>query len=416
MEPLQTETPEKIAGGVSVRSAGRVDLSRVVHPSRIPSGIGELDRVLGGGWVPGCVVLLGGEPGIGKSTLLLQASLAMAGAGKRVLYASGEESESQIALRAHRVAKNGTDGLELICTNRVKDVVSALDGQDLLVADSVQTLVSDAEDGVQGSPSQVRAVALALINIAKERGLPVVLVGHITKSGELAGPKILEHMVDAVLHFSGEATSACRMLRGSKNRYGSVDETGLFEMEEDGLREIADASGLFWDASDSGVPGVAVTAVLEGTRPFMSEIQALAAQTPFPYPKRACRGMDVSRIQLLLAVLERRVGVTALSHDMYANAVGGLQIRDPGADLAISMAMGSALLAKPLPPRWCFLGEVGLAGEIRPVSRCALKVREAQRLGFTTVVVSARENGLPKVSSVVAAKSLRDAFSLAGLT
>ena len=363
------------------------DLARVPPPKRVPSGIEELDRVLGGGWIAGSVALLAGEPGVGKSTLLLQACASMAASGKRVLYVSGEESPSQVALRAKRL-KAGDSGFSLVCREGVQEILPMLSGFDFAVFDSVQAMRHPESPGWPGTPGQVRSVAQAVMEEAKASDCAVVLVGHITKDGQIAGPKLLEHMVDVVLHFSGEKTSPYRHVRGVKNRYGSTDELGVFEMGEAGLEGIPDPGRLYWNEATSPIPGTAMTVVLEGSRPFVAEIQSLSCATPFPYPKRTARGIAGSRLGLLLAVLERRGGVGARSMDVFMNVVGGLYLEDPAADLAVCMSLASSLVDRSLPRNRVFIGEVGLGGEVRPVPHVPSRLKEISRLGFSTVVMS----------------------------
>ncbi|MFA0889313.1 MAG: DNA repair protein RadA [Synergistales bacterium] len=383
---------EEITGSAGSGASGKrgpivCSLSDVTPPRRIPSGIEELDRVLGGGWVTGSVALLAGEPGVGKSTLLLQACASMSAAGSRVLYVSGEESSSQVALRGHRLGASSA-GFSLVCQEDLKGILPMLPNFDFAVFDSVQAMRHDDVPGWPGTPGQVRAVAQEISEEAKRCGCATVLVGHITKDGQIAGPKLLEHMVDVVLHFSGDKTSPYRHVRGVKNRYGSTDELGVFEMAESGLEGIPDPSRLYWNEATSPMPGTAMTVVLEGSRPLVAEIQSLACATPFPYPKRTARGVAVSRMGLLLAVLERRGGMGSRSMDVFMNVVGGLSIEDPAADLAVCVSLASALTDRPLDRNFVFIGEVGLGGEVRPVPRSMSRLKEAARLGFTTVVMS----------------------------
>ncbi|MDD2206498.1 MAG: DNA repair protein RadA [Aminobacterium sp.] len=387
-----------------------VNIIDVNPPQRLTSGITELDRVLGGGWVTGGVVLLGGQPGIGKSTLLLQVCGAMSSKGKRILYISGEESASQVALRAKRLNAL-RNNIDLFCDTDLDAALHHVDGHDFVVLDSVQAMKSSDEDGWPGTPSQVRAVAQRCIDSAKKTGIPFVLVGHITKEGRIAGPMLLEHMVDAVLLFSGEDVSAYRMIRGTKNRYGNTDELGIFEMTEKGLIAVDDPSGLYWNKADASVPGVAVTVITEGSVSLMAEIQALANVTTFPYPKRTSRGIDVNKVHLLSAVLEKRGKVACAMFDIYMNVTGGLVIKDPGADLAIAIALASSVRDFSLPSDCCFLGEVGLAGEIRPVGRVGARLREAGRLGFKKAVISAQQKGeFPKEVEICRVSSLHEAL------
>lgn len=389
-----------------------ISLQDVTSPVRLPSGMDELDRVLGGGWVPGGVVLLGGEPGIGKSTLLLQVCAALASENRSVLYISGEESASQVALRARRLGAS-TENLHLVCDERITGALESMGDYAFVVVDSVQALRADGEDGWPGTPSQVRAVAQECIEKAKLLGVPCVLVGHITKQGNLAGPKMLEHMVDVVLLFSGERTSSHRILRAVKNRYGSVDEAGIFDMGDRGLIPVADPGHLFWNSGTEPASGVALTVALEGTRPLVTEVQALACPTPFQYPKRTSSGIEVNRLHLLLAVLEKRCGLSCRNSDVYVNVAGGFQIRDTGADLALCMALASSNLDISLESGCCFLGEVGLAGEIRPTGRAGQRVREARRMGFSRVVLSVGEkDDFPRGIEVVRVGELRRALEV----
>lgn len=389
------ETLSKSGELVSRPAARPIATLDVVPDERIPSGIEELDRVLGGGWIKGGVVLLGGEPGVGKSTLLLQVCSMMARADKKVLYISGEESASQLALRARRlgvVEKN----VDLLCDGDLTSMLGAAADYDFLVIDSVQSFRLDDENGWAGSPSQVRAAATVCAAAAKRSSIPTVMVGHITKQGQIAGPKVLEHMVDVVLLFSGERTSSHRLLRAEKNRYGSTDELGIFEMTSGGLSPVQDPSHLYWNAADNSVSGVAIGVPLEGTRPLLAEIQALSSTTPFPYPKRTARGIETNRLQLLLAVLERRCGLFSRTSDVYANVAGGLTLDDPATDLAICAALASSLKDAPVPSDTCFIGEIGLAGEVRPASKTHLRIREAARLGMKTAIVSARDRNITR--------------------
>ncbi len=404
------ELPEKKLPGVpETRNFSPVQVLDVAEVSRLSSQIDELDRVLGGGWVPGGVTLLAGDPGIGKSTLLLQACGAMARKGKRILYVSGEESLSQIASRARRIDAL-SPSLDLCAEENPDRFLTSLGNYDFLVVDSVQAMRLGEVESWPGTPTQVRESARVCIAASKAQGVPLVLIGHVTKGGAIAGPKLLEHMVDTVLTFGGDENQGLRVLRASKNRFGSTREMGLFEMRQEGLFPVDDPGLLFWNREEEGIPGVSFGIVLEGSRSFIVEIQALACETPFPYPKRATRGVDNSRVQLLLAVLEKRCGYPSQKMDMYVNVAGGLNIKDPGADLALALAMGSSLKERPLPERSCFLGEVGLAGEIRPTPQGEQRLREAFRVGFTRAYVSKRakipedmENFVVRLSHLVQA-------------
>ncbi|MBV9141628.1 MAG: DNA repair protein RadA [Pseudonocardiales bacterium] len=354
------------------------------------TGVTELDRVLGGGLVPGAVVLLAGEPGVGKSTLLLEVAHRCALAGRRALYVSGEESTGQVRLRAQRTGALHEE-LFLAAESDLAAVLGHLDAvePDLLIVDSVQTMACAGVEGSPGGVSQVRAVASALISTAKQRGLPVVLVGHVTKDGTVAGPRVLEHLVDVVLQFEGDRHSTLRMVRGIKNRFGAADEVGCFELTDDGIIGLPDPSGLFLTHRDGAVPGTAVTVVVEGKRPLLGEVQALVAESALANPRRAVSGLDSSRVAMILAVIERRGGVRLAGSDVYTATVGGMRVVEPAADLAVALAVASAASDLLLPPNTVALGEVGLAGELRPVTGLRRRLVEAARLGFRHALVPA---------------------------
>ena len=372
------------------------NISRAIDvkaPERICTGISEFDRVLGGGLVSGSVVLIGGQPGIGKSTLLLQSAGSVAkNLNSPVLYISGEEAQSQVAMRASRIGIL-SENLFLYCDQNLENALNILNEHDFkfFVLDSVQAMNADNNSGWPGSPNQIRAVAQKIIDISRLKNIPAVMIGHITKDGKIAGPMLLEHMVDTVLNFSGEGYSSYRMLRALKNRYGNTEELGIFEMSENGLKPVIDKSGLYWNKNDSAVPGVAMTIALEGNTPLAVEFQILATRTIFPYPRRTARGIEINRFQLLTAVIDRRCGIPANNHDLYINIAGGLNVQDPSGDLPACVAIASALKNIPLPAGTCWLGEVGLAGEVRPVTRISMRLREAARLGFKSAVISSRE-------------------------
>jgi DNA repair protein RadA/Sms len=402
--------PDSSADSASV-SIKSVD---VVPPERIKSGICELDRVLGGGWVEGGVTLIGGQPGIGKSTLLLQTAGMMAQKGIRVLYISGEESASQVALRARRLRAD-CENLSLFCSSNIEKAISEVNSNNIgfFVLDSVQAMRVPEEPGWAGTPNQVRAVAQIIIDTAKSKNVPAVLIGHITKEGRLAGPMLLEHMVDTVLVFTGEGYSSYRMLRAQKNRYGTTDELGIFEMRESGLIPVIDKSALYWNRADMLVPGVSMTVALEGSVPLIAEIQTLCTATSFSYPRRTSRGIDINKLHLLSAVVEKRALIPCASYDIYLNIAGDLSIQDPSAHLAVCASLASAAIGAPLHPNYCFLGEVGLAGEVRPVTRIGLRLREAARLGFTHAIISSREKNddIPLGINIIRVKNLIDAVS-----
>ncbi|MFL6150211.1 MAG: DNA repair protein RadA [Pseudonocardiaceae bacterium] len=367
------------------RPISQIDL----HSARATAtGVAELDRVLGGGLVPGSVVLLAGEPGVGKSTLLLEVAHRTALAGRRALYVTGEESAGQVRLRAERTGALH-DELFLAAESDLATVLGHLDVVDpaLLIVDSVQTMSCAGVEGSPGGVSQIRAVASVLINTAKARGLPVVLVGHVTKDGTVAGPRVLEHLVDVVLQFDGDRQSTLRMVRGIKNRFGAADEVGCFELTDDGIVGLPDPSGLFLSHRDGAVAGTAVTVVVEGKRPLLGEVQALVADSALANPRRAVSGLDSSRVAMILAVLERRGGVRLVGSDVYTATVGGMRVVEPAADLAVALAVASAAGDLLLPPHTVAIGEVGLAGEVRQVTGLRRRLAEAARLGFRHALV-----------------------------
>ncbi|MCZ7656410.1 MAG: DNA repair protein RadA [Xanthobacteraceae bacterium] len=356
---------------------------------RLASGIAELDRVTGGGFVRGSVLLVGGDPGIGKSTLLIQVAAALARAGHRTTYISGEEAVAQVRLRAERLGLAGAP-VELAAETSVEDIVATLrEGKPprLVVIDSIQTMWTDAVDSAPGTVTQVRGSAQALIRFAKRSGAAVILVGHVTKEGTIAGPRVVEHMVDAVLSFEGEGSHQFRILRAVKNRFGPTDEIGVFEMTGLGLREIPNPSELFLSERDLGTSGTAVFAGVEGTRPVLVEIQALVAPSTLGTPRRAVVGWDQNRLSMVLAVLDAHCGVRLGSHDVYLNVAGGLRIQEPAADLAVAAALISSLAGAPLPAEAVYFGEVSLSGAIRPVPQAAGRLKEAAKLGFTRAFV-----------------------------
>jgi DNA repair protein RadA/Sms len=361
---------------------------------RLGAGIAELDRVLGGGLVPGSVVLIGGEPGIGKSTLLLQAAAGVAGAGatSHVLYATGEESAAQVRLRAGRLGLLDGPAAERIRVVAESDIgrvaeLARAERPVLLVVDSIQTATVPVLDGAAGSVGQVRESALRLMELAKGEGIAVVLVGHVTKDGALAGPKTLEHLVDAVLELAGERYAALRLVRATKNRFGSTDEVGVFEMGERGLDEVADPARAFLVEHDAPAPGSVVAPVLEGTRALLVEVQGLVAPAGYGTPMRKANGVDPNRLALLVAVLGRRAGISLGSHDVHANLAGGLAVAEPGLDLPLALAIASSFRDRPIVPGTVAVGEVGLLGELRVVAGVERRLREAARLGFRRAIV-----------------------------
>ena len=370
-------------GGRSIQLVG-LDAD-IALPARRASGIAELDRALGGGFVEGSATLIGGDPGIGKSTLLLQAAARLALAGAAVAYVSGEEAADQVRLRAQRLGL-GNAPVQLAAATSVRDILTTLGNgapPDLLVIDSIQTMHSDLIEGAPGTVSQVRASAQELIRFAKERGTALVLVGHVTKDGSIAGPRVLEHMVDTVLAFEGERSHQYRILRAIKNRFGGTDEIGVFAMETGGLAEVANPSALFLTQRDEGVTGATVFPALEGTRPVLVEIQALVVRLASgATPRRAVVGWDSGRLAMILAVLEARCGLSFSTCEVYLNVAGGYRVQDPAADLAVAAALISALSERPVPADAIVFGEIALSGELRPVAHGPLRLREAAKLGF----------------------------------
>ncbi|MEE2058751.1 DNA repair protein RadA [Rhodococcus artemisiae] len=363
------------------------------------TGISELDRVLGGGIVPGSVVLLAGEPGVGKSTLLLEVvhRWAQRGADDRSLYVTGEESAGQVRLRADRTG-SVHERVYLAAESDLATIFGHVEQvkPTLLVVDSVQTMLAADVDGVSGGVTQVKAVTSALTSLAKASGIPVLLIGHVTKDGAVAGPRSLEHLVDVVLHFEGDKHSTLRMVRGVKNRFGAAEEVGCFELTEGGIVEVSDPSGLFLQHRNEEVSGTAVTVTMDGKRPLLGEVQALVVHTQNPSPRRAVSGLDSARVAMVLAVLERRCNIRDLGKcDVYASTVGGMRITDPSADLALALAIVSAVRDQPVPPGTVLLGEVGLAGEVRRVAGAGRRLTEAHRLGFSRGVVPRNTEGAP---------------------
>ncbi|MBZ0095752.1 MAG: DNA repair protein RadA [Sulfuricella sp.] len=380
---------------------------------RQTTGIAEFDRVLGGGLVPGGVVLIGGDPGIGKSTLLLQA-LCHLGASNKVLYVSGEESAQQIALRARRLALDAGP-VQLLAEIQLEKISATLLAQkpDVAVIDSIQTVYSEALQSAPGSVAQVRECAAQLTRLAKQAGITVILVGHVTKEGALAGPRVLEHIVDTVLYFEGDSNSSFRLIRAFKNRFGAVNELGVFAMTEKGLREVSNPSALFLSHHGQEVAGSCVMVTQEGTRPLLVEVQALVDEAHAPNPRRLSVGLEQNRLAMLLAVLHRHAGIACFDQDVFVNAVGGVKITEPAADLAVLLAIVSSLRNKPLPAKLVVFGEVGLAGEVRPVQRGQERLKEAAKLGFTHAVIPKANNPKQRIAGmeVVAVDRLEDAVA-----
>lgn len=394
-----TMVEEKVAPSpspASASAAGRpkstprpVNEIEAVDEPRFHMPSEELNRVLGGGLVKGSIILIGGEPGIGKSTLVLQNLLAIR--NRRILYVSGEESTTQLKLRADRIGR-GSDNLYIVCETWLENIFSHIETvqPEIVVVDSIQTIASETLDSSAGSVSQVRECAAALLKFAKESGVPVILIGHINKEGSLAGPKVLEHIVDAVLQFEGDSQYVYRLLRAIKNRFGNTSEIGIYEMVQRGLREVTNPSEMLLshNAGDD-LSGSAIGVTLEGIRPFLIEVQALVSTAAYGTPQRSVTGYDPKRLNMLLAVLEKRVGFKIGAKDVFLNIAGGLRVSDPALDLAVIAAILSSNVDMPVPRNWCLAGEVGLSGEIRPVTRIIQRITEAEKLGFSDMIIPA---------------------------
>ena len=417
-----SEAPKKAAEskGKAVRNPSSAKVSSLSEVSakeeeRFSSGISEFDRVLGGGIVRGSLVLVGGDPGIGKSTLLLQVCRETSAAGKKVLYVSGEESLRQIKMRADRLGSFKGD-VRLLAETDLDMVIDTVRDEkpDFVVIDSIQTMYRESVDAAPGSVTQVRETTLTLMNLAKGENITVVIVGHVTKEGVVAGPRMLEHMVDTVLYFEGENVASYRMLRAVKNRFGSTNEVGVFEMSGEGLREVLNPSEYMLAGSPADEAGSVITCIMEGSRPMLIEVQALVSQTNFNLPRRAAAGTDYNRVNLLMAVLEKRMGLSMGSCDAYVNIAGGMKINEPGLDLAICFALISSYKNKAVGSGTLVFGEVGLTGEVRGVGNAAGRVEEAKKLGFKTVIMpKVNESGIKtKGIDVIGISSIREIGSL----
>ncbi|TCS65694.1 DNA repair protein RadA/Sms [Primorskyibacter sedentarius] len=381
--------PKKSLGNSRGRTVALTDLSsEEAPPPRTSCGLNELDRVLGGGLVPASAILVGGDPGIGKSTLLLQAAAQFARAGLKVIYASGEEASAQVRMRAQRLGLDDAP-VKLAAETNLRDILTTLEAEapQLVIIDSIQTMWADNVDSAPGSVSQVRAAAHELTTFAKRRNTSVIMVGHVTKDGQIAGPRVVEHMVDTVLYFEGERGHQFRILRAVKNRFGPADEIGVFEMTGAGLSEVSNPSALFLSERGQPTPGSAVFAGIEGTRPVLCELQALVAPSPHSQPRRTVVGWDGGRLAMILAVLEARCGIPFAGLDVYLNVAGGMRISEPAADLAVAAALLSAREDTPLPPECVVFGEISLSGALRPVGQTENRLKEAQKLGFTSAIV-----------------------------
>lgn len=387
---------------------------------RIPLPIEEFSRVLGGGVVPGSIVLIGGEPGIGKSTLLASVTATMADYAGPALYVSGEESAQQIKMRATRMGIN-SENLYLVTETNIDTILQHVDAirPKVLVVDSIQTTFTDTLDSTPGSVGQVKQCASIFQHLAKDSGMPVFLVGHVTKEGNIAGPRVLEHIVDTVLYLEGDAFQAFRLLRSVKNRFGATSEVGVFEMQGAGLIEVKNPSEAFLAERVVNAPGSAIAVTIEGTRPILAEVQALATPTSFANPRRTANGIDPNRLLLITAVLTRRVGLRLAEQDVFVNVIGGLRIDEPASDLAVALALASSIKDRPLPADMAFVGEIGLSGELRAVSQLSARLNEASKLGFKRVLIPKslrrqnQQDDLPKGITAIPARSLEEAMDVA---
>ena len=386
------------------------------HETRFTTGMGELDRVLGGGAVAGSLVLVGGAPGIGKSTLLLQICNSLC-SGRKVLYVSGEESEQQIKMRAQRIGVL-PDNLYVLSETQLTKILDAVNTlePDILIADSIQTLYNEENESTPGSVSQVKDCTMSLMHLAKDNGITVFVVGHINKDGAIAGPKVLEHMVDCVLYFEGDSNSSYRLLRAAKNRFGSTNEIGVFEMADQGLVEVPNPSKMLLDGRPVDAPGTCVACVMEGTRPVLAEVQALVARSSYNVPKRTSDGFDYNRAALLVAVAEKRAGLKLSTFDTYINVIGGLRLDEPGADLPVALAIASSYRDQPIANDLAAIGEIGLTGEIRSVSHLPQRLSEVLRLGFKKCIIpykAPEKLEIPEGLTVYRVKNLREAIEIA---
>jgi DNA repair protein RadA/Sms len=389
-EEILEESHKKNNAGILVKPAEIIDLTTIKDDrlSRLQTGISELDRVFGGGIAPGSLILLSGEPGIGKSTILAQIADAVGSAEKPSFYISGEESSAQVKNRLQRLNCDLNKIKFASETNVEKNIAAAAEiNPAIIIVDSIQTVASSAQDSEPGSLNQIRASASLFLEFAKEKNIPVILIGHITKDGIIAGPKALEHIVDTVLYLESETVHNYRILRATKNRFGSVNEIGVFEMTEKGFKEVANPSSIFLESSHENLPGSVVSCIIEGTRPFLVEIQALVTKTVFGYPQRKASGFDLNRLQVLAAVLTKRAKLNLINQDIIINAVGGIKINDPALDLAVCASIISSILNQPIDGKTVILGEVGLGGEIRNISKLEQRLKEAEKLGFIKAIV-----------------------------
>ena len=411
--PATNRYANKFDGLTQSSTLQKLSSIKAADIARQPTGISEFDRVLGGGLVEGGVVLIGGDPGIGKSTLLLQV-LCHLGKSAQAIYVSGEESPQQIAMRAKRLGLDASE-VELLAEINLEKILATLQTHkpNIAVIDSIQTVYSEALQSAPGSVAQVRECSAQLTRLAKQLGITVILVGHVTKEGSLAGPRVLEHIVDTVLYFEGDQNSSFRLIRAFKNRFGAVNELGVFAMTEHGLREVSNPSALFLSHHESQVAGSCITVTMEGTRPLLIEIQALVDESHAPNPKRLATGLEQNRLAMLLAVLNRHAGIPCFDQDVFINAVGGVKIAEPAVDLAVILSIVSSLKNKPLESKIIVFGEVGLAGEVRPVQGGQMRLKEAAKLGFTKAIVPKANAPKAKIAGleVIAVERLEQALN-----
>ena len=415
VEHIEKPTYSAIPSTVGSRSAQRLQEIATNSETRFSTGMGELDRVLGGGAVVGSLVLVGGAPGIGKSTLLLQICNHLC-VERKVLYVSGEESEQQIKLRSERIGVN-PDRLYVLSETRLSDIMESVDSikPDVLIVDSIQTLYNELNDSTPGSVSQVKDCTMSLMHLSKANGITVFVVGHINKDGAIAGPKVLEHMVDCVLYFEGDSNTSYRLLRSAKNRFGSTNEIGVFEMVDNGLLEIPNPSQMLLASRPEGAPGTCVACVMEGTRPVLAEVQALVTKSAFNVPRRTSDGFDFNRAVLLMAVAEKRAGLKLNIYDAYINVIGGLRLDEPGADLPVILAIASSYRDAPISHDMAAIGEVGLTGEVRPVSHTNQRLQEIARIGFKQCIIpknTTEKLEIPDGLTVYRVKNLREAIEI----
>ncbi|MDD3888020.1 MAG: DNA repair protein RadA, partial [Patescibacteria group bacterium] len=377
---------------------------------RLETNISEFDRVLGGGFVPGSVILLGGDPGIGKSTIALQICCILQSLGKKILYASGEESAQQVKMRAERLSHK-SDNIQFLANNNIDSIVQTIEQikPDLTIIDSIQTMQTENIQTIMGSVSQVKTCSIMLTEVAKRNNLPIILIGHVTKEGTVAGPKTLEHLVDTVLYLEGDRYHSLRVLRSIKNRFGSTNESGIFEMKENGLAEVKNPSGIFLEERLKGAEGTCVTATIEGSRSFLIEVQALVSKTNLAFPRRTASGFSLNRLQMLIAAISNKAGLRLDSQDVYVNIVGGIKTTEPAVDLAVCLSIVSALQKRPIDAETIVLGEVGLTGEVRTVPQIEKRIAEAEKLGFKKIILPRSE--VKTSLQVIRVNSLRDAIT-----